>query len=118
MPLARVVCSVVAALAGVGTVTGCAVQQWPVDGAVVEKVYAPGCTTDEIMSTASGPLTFDRTHAAEWFVVVDQGDAHPARVLVSEDKFNTIEVGDTYTANDHVWPMQPSECEENHRVES
>lgn len=116
----RVACSVVAAFAGVVALGGCGMESHPVDGVVVQKVYAPECTTTEIMGTASGPLAYDDDHSEEWFVVVEQEDAYTARVLVSEEEFNAIKVGDAYKVDDHVWPYQPrlSECEENFDVES
>lgn len=90
----------------------------PVDGVVVKKVYAPECTTTDMMGTASGPLAYDDVHDEEWFVVVEEADGHRARVLVGEDDFEAIKVGDTYQSADHVWPFQPSQCKGNFRVES
>lgn len=114
----RVACSVVAAFAGAVALGGCGMEPHPVDGIVVRKVHAPECTTTEIMGTASGPLAYDEDHSEEWFVVVEEADGHRAQVLVNEIKFDAIEVGDTYTADDYVWPYQPRECKENFDVES
>lgn len=118
MTFTRVACSVVAVFAGAVTLTGCGMEPHPVDGIVVEKVYAPECATDEVMGTASGALAYDDVHREEWFVVVKQPDGTRAEVLLNEDEFEAIAVGDPYKAADHVWPFQPRECEENFDVES
>lgn len=116
MTLTRTV--LVAAVIAVAA-TGCAVPEHPVDGTVVKKVYAPECTTTEIMGTASGPLAYDDVHTEEWFVVVRNTDGTRSQVLLSRDEWDDTAIGDTYTAPDHVWPYQPRrECEENFDVES
>lgn len=113
----RVARTVVLAAVVAGVVSGCSIPDYPVDGTVVRKVYAPECTTTEIMGTASGPLAYDDDHVEEWFVVVREADGNRARVLLPEEDWDAMQVGDTYTAADHVWPFQPRECEENFDVE-
>lgn len=118
MSLARFACSVVAAIVGVVGLGGCGMEPHPVDGVVVKKVHAPECTTTDMMGTASGPLAYDDVHDEEWFVVVEEVDGHRAQVLVNEVEFGAIALGDTYAADDYVWPYQPRECKENFDVES
>jgi hypothetical protein len=105
------------AAAAVATLSGCAIEPVPVDGVVIKKVYAPLCTTDAIMGTASGALAYEEDHTEEWFVVVKEADGHRARVLLSEDDWTATDVGDTYKAADTVWPYQPGKCRRHWRVE-